>query len=366
MNGSWGNNIRYTIWGESHGSAIGIIIDGLPPGIVLDTSNIQFEVDRRKPGTSSLTTSRKEADSFKILSGLFNNATTGSPLCISIENKDVKSEHYAAMKTLMRPGHADYTGYVKYNGFNDYRGGGHFSGRITAPIAIAGAIAKQILMQHRITIGSHIVQLGDIKDTSFNMTEIPTELLYKLRKMSFPTIKEDISEIMKQLVSQIKENGNSMGGIVETAVINIPAGMGSPFFDSFESLLSHIIFSIPGIKGIEFGAGFSFASMKGSEANDELFYNNGKVCSYTNNNGGILGGISSGMPVVFKTAIKPTPSISMLQRTIDINSCTNSQLQITGRHDPCIVPRVIPVIEAATAIAVLDMYFEGRKYGLWN
>jgi chorismate synthase len=366
MNGTWGNNIRYTIWGESHGTAIGILIDGLPSGIALDFDSIQFEINRRKPGTNGLTTSRKEKDGFKILSGLFNDFTTGSPLCILIENTDTKSEHYTIMKNLMRPSHADYTGYIKYNGFNDYRGGGHFSGRLTAPLVIAGAIAKQILKQNNIVIGSHIKQIGDIVDTSFNMTDIPYELLEKLRKMCFPTINSDKTEKMIQLVNEIKQEGDSIGGLIETAIINLPPGMGSPFFDSFESTLSHIIFSIPSVKGIEFGAGFSLASMKGSKANDELFYDQNKVSTYTNNNGGILGGISNGMPVVFRTVIKPTPSISLQQRTIDIKSQTDSQIQITGRHDPCIVPRAIPAIEAAAAIAVLDMFFEGRKYNLWK
>ena len=358
MSGVWGKNIKLSIFGESHGRAIGITIDGLEPGILLDIDAIKAEMDRRAPGRSPLASARKESDTFEILSGYFNDRTTGTPLCAMIRNTDEHSKDYSNLKTLMRPGHADYTGNIRYNGFNDYRGGGSFSGRITAPLVFAGAIAKQILASKGIVIGSHIISIEKIHESSFEDIHLTNEVLKKLSKDAFPVIKKEIGDKMQELILQVKKDLDSVGGIVETAILNLPAGIGSPFFDSVESHLSQLIFSIPATKGIEFGKGFDITELKGSEANDEFYIENDIIKTSSNNNGGILGGITSGMPLVFRTAIKPTASISRSQHTIDIKNRENSELIIKGRHDPCIVPRAIPVIEACAAIAILDLILD--------
>lgn len=361
MSGIWGKNIRLSIFGESHGKAIGINIDGLPPGFEIDIEGIKQEMARRAPGKSILSTPRKEEDEFEIISGFFDNRTTGTPLCAIIKNTDKISAHYSEIQAKMRPGHADYTGYVKYKGFNDYRGGGHFSGRITAPLVLAGAIAKQILEERGVVIGSHIQSIGSIKDDAFDPVNIDAQTLKAIKDKEFPVINDKIGEKMKEAVLSATEQADSLGGIIECAAVNVPEGLGDPFFDSVESRLSHLLFSIPSVKGVEFGAGFDIAYMKGSEANDELYIKDGVVKTYTNNNGGIIGGITYGMPLIFRAAIKPTPSIGIEQRTVDIKENKNTSIQITGRHDPCIVPRGLPVIEAAAALALLDyMLFESR------
>lgn len=355
MSGIWGNSIKYSIFGESHGKAIGITIDGLPAGTTLDLGFIESEMLRRAPGRNEFSTKRKESDSFEILSGFFNNHTTGTPLCTLIYNNEIHSQDYDKLKETMRPGHADFTGYIKYSGFNDYRGGGHFSGRLTAPIVFAGAVAKQILLQKNIVIGSHIYRIGDVCDSPFDKVNINYDIINELKNMDFPVIQHEKGIEMKKSITEAQKELDSLGGIVEAAVLNLPAGIGSPFFDSVESAISHIVFSIPAVKGIEFGTGFDIAGMKGSEANDEFYIQDGTVKTYTNNNGGILGGITNGMPLIFKAAFKPTPSIAKNQRTIDILNKTNTNIEIAGRHDPCIVPRAVPVIEAAAAMAVLDL-----------
>lgn len=365
MSGVWGKNIRLTIFGESHGKGIGTVIDGLPGGIKLDLDYISFEMERRAPGRSQLTSSRKEKDSFEILSGFFNNRTTGAPLSTVIWNKGHKSKDYDSIKYIMRPGHADYTGYVKYSGFNDYRGGGHFSGRLTAPLVFAGAICKQILEQKKkITIGSHICSIGNVMEERFDSANISGELLKDLLKPELPVIDIKKRDDMKKCILDAKESGDSVGGIIETAIINLPPGIGEPFFDSVESKISHILFSIPAIKGVEFGAGFEISKMKGSQGNDEFYFQDKTVMTRTNNSGGILGGITNGMPVIFRVAIKPTPSIGIPQSTVNIVKKDDSVLKIQGRHDPCIVPRVVPVIEAVAALAILDLIIdgEGRKW----
>lgn len=361
MSSIWGNNIKLSIFGESHGVAIGVNIDGLPAGIELDMEDIKFEMRRRSPGKKKTSTSRVEKDEFKILSGYYNNKTTGAPLCATIENTNAKSEDYEKTKNLARPGHADFTGNIKYRGFNDYRGGGHFSGRLTAPLVFAGAIAKQILKSKSIIVGSHIKSIGYIEDDSFNPIEISPELLSQLRNKKLPTINEKIALNMEENILKAKEEEDSIGGIVEVVVINSKIGMGNPIFNSIESRIAQIIFSIPGVKGIEFGAGFDITHMKGSVANDEMYMEDGKVKSYSNNNGGILGGISNGMPIIFRVALKPTPSIGKTQRTIDMESYENTEINIVGRHDPCIVARAISVIEAATALVILDLLMEMKR-----
>jgi chorismate synthase len=355
MSGTWGNKIKLAIFGESHGKAIGITIDGIEPGVELDMDYINGEMNRRAPGKSELSTSRNEKDSFDILSGYFNGRTTGTPLCAVIYNMDQHSSHYDKTKNLIRPSHGDYTGYIKYNGFNDYRGGGHFSGRITAPLVFAGAICKQILESKGIIIGSHIKSIGEIEDNSFDMVSINNEELKKLTNSDFPLLNKSIEPSMREAILKAKAEKDSMGGVVEAAVINLPPGIGSPFFDSVESRVAHLLFSIPGIKGVEFGEGFGITKLKGSNANDEYYIEEDKIRTYSNNNGGILGGITNGMPLVFRAAVKPTASIGKVQNTVDIEKRENAELEIRGRHDPCIVPRVLPIIEAVAAIAILDL-----------
>ena len=358
MSGMWGNNLKISIFGESHGNAIGITIDGLPSGLEIDLEKIDKEMARRAPGKSSLSTARKEPDRPEILSGYFEGKTTGTPLCAIIRNSDTRSKDYGKLKDLMRPGHADYTGAIKYDGFNDYRGGGHFSGRITAPLVFAGAICKQILEKEGIVIGAHVKKIKNVSDESFDYTSISKEMLYKLNEKELPLINEAKEEEMRKVILEAKENGDSVGGVVECSIVGIEAGIGEPFFDSVESTLSHLLFSVPAVKGVEFGLGFDITELYGSEANDEFYYDGELVKTRTNNNGGILGGITSGMPIIFKTAIKPTASIIKEQKTINIKEKKNDTLVIEGRHDPCIVQRAIPVIEAVAAIGILDLIKE--------
>ena len=359
MSGIWGNNIKVSIFGESHGNAIGITIDGLPSGIELDLEKIDEEMARRAPGKSKLSTARKEKDAPEILSGFFNGRTTGTPLCGIIRNGDTRSKDYGKLKDLMRPGHADYTGNIRYGGFNDYRGGGHFSGRITAPLVFAGAICKQILEKEGIFIGAHVKSIKNINDEVFDYTNISKDLLDELKKAELPLLDKSKEEEMRNIIVEARGNGDSVGGVIECAITGIKAGYGDPFFDSVESRLSHLLFSVPAVKGVEFGLGFDISQLFGSEANDSFYYEDEEVKTSTNNNGGILGGITNGMPIIFKTAIKPTPSISKKQKTINISSKENEELVIEGRHDPCIVQRAVPVIEAVAAIGILDL-IKGR------
>lgn len=359
MSGTWGNKIQLSIFGESHGKAIGIVIDGLEPGIELDLDFINREMERRAPGRNKYSTQRNEKDSFEIVSGFFNGKTTGTPMCALIWNGNQHSKDYSKLKDVARPGHADYTGFVKYKGFNDYRGGGHFSGRITAPLVFAGAVAKQILKKKNIIIGSHILSIKNTKEEYFDKVNIDGETLTKLTEKKFPVLDDKIGEEMKKVILEAKDNLDSVGGIIECCILNLPAGKGDPFFDSCESTLSHMLFSIPAVKGVEFGEGFNITKMNGSQANDDFYIEDGNVKTYSNNNGGILGGITSGMPLVFRTAFKPTPSIYKPQKTINMKTKENTEISIEGRHDPCIVLRAVPVVEAAAALAVLDIILRG-------
>ncbi len=355
MSGIWGNNLKVSIFGESHGVGIGITIDGLPSGVEINLEEVMKEMARRAPGKSNLSTARKEADAPEILSGFFEGKTTGTPLCAVIRNSDMRSKDYGKLKDLMRPGHADYPGYVRYNGFNDYRGGGSFSGRITAPLVFAGAICKQVLADKGISIGAHIKSIDDIEDKSFYEVELNKELLEDLKNKELPLLISEKEEEMREIILKAKKEQDSVGGTIECTVLGINAGIGNPFFDSVESTLAHLMFSVPAVKGIEFGKGFEMSKLRGSNCNDEYYYDGDKVKTYTNNNGGITGGITNGMPILFKVAMKPTPSISKAQRTIDIAEKKESELIIEGRHDPCIVQRAVPVIEAVTAIGILDL-----------
>ncbi len=361
MTATFGEKIKLTIFGESHGPAIGCVIDGLPPGAELYLEAVKAEMQRRAPGKSKLATARQEKDAFIIQSGFFEGKTTGTPMCVLIPNSDQHSGDYSKLKNVMRPGHADYSGKVKYKGFNDYRGGGHFSGRLTAPLVFVGAVAKQLLAQYGIYVGAHIASVWNVQDKMFNPLGESAAFLQELAQKSFPVIDDAAGNDMQQLILAAKQSCDSVGGIIECMAVNMPAGVGEPFFDSLESRLAHALFSVPAVKGIEFGKGFALAQMPGSEANDQMYYDNGAVKTYTNNNGGITGGISNGMPVCFKVAVKPTPSIAKVQKTIDISSGENTELVITGRHDPCIVQRAVPVIEGVAAWVILDMLLAGER-----
>ncbi|MEL3957484.1 chorismate synthase [Caldifermentibacillus hisashii] len=357
MSGIMGNKLKLSIFGESHGPAIGITIDGLPPGVAIDMDKVLAEMDRRKPGKSLLSTTRKENDTPEIISGFFNGYTTGAPLTAIIRNSDQRSKVYEDIKNLMRPGHADYPAFVKYGGFHDYRGGGHFSGRITAPLVFAGAIAKQILAEKGILVGAHVKSIRHIHDKSFQDVEVNQALFDELKKQELPLIDGEKRTEIEEVILQARKDMDSVGGTIECTVVGIPAGIGDPFFNSVESVLAHLIFSVPAVKGIEFGKGFEMTKLRGSETNDAYYYEGDEVKTYTNNNGGITGGITNGMPVLFTVAIKPTSSIAKKQQTINIAEHKNTDLVVKGRHDPCIVPRAIPVIEAVTALGILDLMF---------
>lgn len=355
MSGMWGSKIKLSIFGESHGNAIGITIDGLPAGLSIDMDKIMMEMARRAPGKSSLSTPRKESDIPEILSGYFEGKTTGTPLCAIIRNSNTKSKDYSKLKDVMRPGHADYTGAVRYKGFNDYRGGGHFSGRITAPLVFAGAICKQILEVKGIIVSAHINSIGKIKDCSFLESDISDELLNSFKEKELPLINTKLEDEMRQEILSARSSGDSIGGTIECAILGVSPGIGDPFFDSVESTLAHLMFSVPAVKGIEFGKGFDISKMRGSEANDEYYLENGNIKTKTNNNGGILGGITNGMPIIFNVAIKPTASIFKEQNTVNIVTMEETTLCIEGRHDPCIVQRALPVIEAVAAIGITEL-----------
>ena len=349
MGATYKNNIELTIFGESHGKAIGITIGNLPSGIQIDLDEVSRDMKRRAPGQNKMSTARKETDQVEILSGLQDGITTGAPLTGVIYNSDQHSKDYSLLKTNMRPGHSDYPAYIKYKGFNDVRGGGHFSGRITAPIVFAGNIAKQILKQKGIIVGAHILSIGKIKDEKFPVN-VDDEMLLKLSEKQYPTIKEGVFEKMEETILKAKENLDSVGGKVECVALHVPAGVGEPFFDSLESHLSSLMFSIPAVKSVSFGDGESIDEMLGSEANDCYYYDEeGNVRTSTNHNGGITGGITNGMPVSCTVTFKPTPSIAKKQKTINIETKENVELKIKGRHDPCIVQRAVVVVEAMMA-----------------
>ncbi|NBK99334.1 MAG: chorismate synthase [Erysipelotrichia bacterium] len=361
-----GNVVQLTIFGESHGSAIGMVLDGLAPGIKLDLAYINHQLELRKP-KGRISTARKESDAPNIVSGVFEGYTTGTPLCIMFENNNTQSKDYSKTKNLMRPSHADYSGYMKYKGYNDYRGGGHFSGRLTTPIVCAGAIAKQILESKGIFIGSHILKINTIHDEGFNYLDEDAlkQQIVHVNEQQFPVMNEDCAKRMIEHIENAAENGDSVGGVIETGIVHMECGIGEPMFHSLESSIAHYLFSVPAIKGVEFGLGFEFANHYGSNVNDEFYYDD-KHCvkTKTNNNGGINGGISNGMPIIIKCVVKPTPSIYKQQNTIDIENKCNTKLQINGRHDPAIIHRARVVIDSVVALAILDLMSERHGY-MW-
>jgi chorismate synthase len=354
LDNSLGTIFRITSFGESHGKLIGIIIDGVPAGLEFDLEFVQSEINKRKPGQSYLTTPRLEEDRVEVLAGIFDNKTTGAPVCLIIENKDIDSSAYEKYYNFLRPSHIDYPALKKYKGFSDPRGSGRFSGRITAGFVMAGAIAKQILRRYKIIIFAYTKSIGNIIDKrDYSLTDL--KKLYELREKSIVgAIDQEKSKIMESLIDRVKNQRDSIGGTIKCIVINFPAGKGGPIFNSIESNISKAIFAIPAIKAIEFGAGFKAATMKGSEHNDPWIIKDGKVHTTKNDAGGIIGGISTGMPIEFTVAVKPTASIGISQKTINIKTKEDVEIELSGRHDPCIVPRVIPVVEAMVANVLVD------------
>lgn len=346
--------MNYTIFGESHGTAIGATLTGVPAGLEIDMDALRFEMSRRATGKNKLSTARKEADEIEWLSGLFEGKTTGTPLTLIIRNTDQHSKDYSQLKTTPRPSHGDYAGGLRYGGCNDYRGGGHFSGRLTAPLVAAGAIAKQILAQRGIFVGAHIDSVAGIHDAPLDGVTDQRHLLKQAAQKEFPVLDDDAGAQMQKAILQAREEGDSVGGTIECAVYGLPAGVGAPDLnENLEGELARHLFAVPAVKGIEFGAGFALAEMRGSQANDPFCMENGQVRTRTNHSGGINGGITNGMPVTFKVVMRPTPSIGREQETVDLRTGENTTLIIHGRHDPCIVHRAVPVIEAAAALALL-------------
>lgn len=367
MGSVFGKNIKISVFGESHGSAIGVVIDGFPAGIYVDTNFIKREMERRAPASNKLGTARAERDIPQIISGVFEGRTTGTPITAIIANENTLSKDYERISGFIRPSHADYTGSVRYNGYNDYRGGGHFSGRLTAPLVFVGALCKLALENSEIRIVSHVAQIGEITDRPLDLYEVSYNELEELSHSDLPVLDADAGIRMREIIEYARMRKDSIGGIVETAVLGVPAGLGSPMFEGVENELAAAIFGIPAVKGLEFGAGFGFASMFGSEANDEPFITaDGDIETRTNNNGGILGGITNGMPISFRVAFKPTPSISLPQSTVDMKTMTEQDMVIEGRHDPCIVPRALPVVEAVTALVLLDLVIGKEGYPTKN
>lgn len=356
MKNSFGTNLQITVFGESHGPCIGIVLDGLPAGFSIDEKQIEHDMELRKP-KGKTGTQRHEEDTIHIVSGFFNGYTTGSPLTILIENKAQRSKDYAPLKYRLRPSHADWSAFEKYHGYQDYRGGGHFSGRLTAPIVAAGSICKQILNQKGVKIATHLEAHYTFEDDAFSTkAEELDQQIDLLNEKQFPTLNEKKGEEMKTAIEQAALEKDSVGGILESAITHFPAGIGEPFFDSLESLLAHALFSIPAVKGVSFGLGFDFAAKKGSEANDALYAHDGRIETTSNNNAGINGGISNGMPILIHTVIKPTASIFKAQKSVEYDTKENIELTIEGRHDPCIAHRARIVVDSMIAFTLLDAW----------
>lgn len=347
-----GEHLLLSIFGQSHGPAIGMTLDKIPAGLPIDFHQLQCFLDRRAPGKRAYTTARCEADAPEFISGVLNDKTCGTPITAIIKNTNQHSGDYRDLLDIPRPGHADFTAHIKYNGFEDLSGGGHFSGRLTAPLCIAGGLCKQWLEAKGIQVGARILSIADITDSPIQLDWLEPD--FKAINADFPVLNPDAGKKMQQIIAEAKERGDSVGGVIECMVTGIPAGIGGPMFYGLESRIAQIVYGVPAVKGLDFGSGFSGSSLFGSQNNDPFAYSNGKIVTTTNYCGGILGGISTGMPLVFRVAIKPTPSISRPQESISYSQGSSVPLEIKGRHDPCIVPRAVPVIEAAAAIAIFD------------
>lgn len=358
MSSYLGKNLHVSMFGQSHAEAIGVTVDGLPAGERVDREELERFLQRRAPGRDATATPRKEADQPRILCGLVDDTTCGAPLAAIIENTNTRSKDYDKLKDVPRPGHADYTAQVRYGGYQDVRGGGHFSGRLTAPLCVAGGIALQILARRGIHIAAHIQSVGGAEDRAFDPMGEQVEMLDTLRTAPFPVLDPKAGEKMRAAILNAREQRDSVGGVVECIVTGLPAGLGDPMFGGLEGRLAAALFGIPAVKGVEFGAGFGVARMRGSENNDPFRMENGRVTTRTNHAGGILGGISTGMPLLFRLAFKPTPSISMEQDSVSLSRGEGEKLVVEGRHDPCIVPRAVPVVEAAAALVLLDVLLD--------
>ena len=355
MSSTLGDKIKLSVFGESHGNGIGVVIDGLPAGETIDLDAVLVQMARRAPGRDKTATPRRESDLPRVLSGMLGNTLTGAPLCAVIENTNTRSQDYGNLLDLPRPGHSDYTAHVKYRGANDVRGGGHFSGRITAPLVFAGAVCRQLLEKQGIRIAAHIQSIGGVSDALFDPVCMDAALMERLSRSSFALIDGSREEAMRAEAESARLACDSVGGVIECAVTGLPVGIGEPMFDGVESAIAKAVFGVPAVKGLEFGEGFGLSRLRGSQANDPFRMSGGRVVTETNRCGGILGGITNGMPLVFRAAIKPTPSISQPQRTVNLQTGENAELTVHGRHDPCIVPRAVPVIEAVTAVAILNL-----------
>ncbi len=351
MSSTYGENLKLSIFGQSHGPAIGMTLDGIPAGLPVDTEKLQHFLNRRAPGQNDWSTPRREEDRPEFLGGILDGYTCGAPIAAVIHNKNTRSGDYDNLKDCPRPGHADYTAQIKYGGFQDAAGGGHFSGRLTAPLCIAGGLCKQWLEEMGIHIGAHILAIGECGDVYFDPMDPEIESV----SPEFPVLDPEAGSAMRELIAQAREAGDSVGGIIECAVTGLPAGVGEPMFGGVESRIAQIVYGIPAVKGVEFGIGFDCACVPGSQSNDSYGIVDGKIVTHTNNAGGILGGITTGMPVIFTTAFKATPSIACPQQSVSLRDMTNRELVVKGRHDPCIVPRAVPVVEAAVAIAIYDL-----------
>ena len=359
MSSEFGKILKVSVFGQSHGTAIGVNIDGLPAGEAIDLEELQRFLDRRRPGKNKLSTARNEGDAPEILSGLLEGKTCGAPLCAVIRNSDQHSKDYAELADKPRPGHADYTAWVKWKGHADMRGGGHFSGRLTAPLCVAGGIAKQILARRGVYVGAHLGSVGTVCDEHFPL--FPTrELFEEIAAKPFPALDDASGARMQDVILAAKNVLDSVGGVIECAAIGLPAGLGDPMFDGVENRLAAALFGIPAVKGVEFGEGFTAPCLHGSQNNDAFAVEDGRIVTTTNHAGGILGGITTGMPVLLRAAFKPTPSIGQIQKTVSLSAKENADLQIHGRHDPCIAHRAVPVVEAVTATVLLDLLLEGN------
>ena len=351
MSSTYGEHLKLSIFGQSHGPAIGMVLDGIPAGLPVDRAALSAFLSRRAPGQNEYSTPRKEADAPEFLAGLLDDTTCGAPIAAQIRNTNTRSGDYANLKDCPRPGHADYTAQIKYGGHQDAAGGGHFSGRLTAPLCIAGGLCKQWLEAKGIRIAAHIGAIAGVRDEPFDPIAPQLDSVSPV----FPTLSQERGEAMKEKIAQAKARGDSVGGIVECAVVGLPAGLGDPMFGGMEGKLSRMLYGIPAVKGVEFGAGFAVAEMTGSENNDPFRVEQGRIVTKTNHCGGILGGITDGMPLLFRAAFKPTPSISLPQESVSLSAMENKDLEVKGRHDPCIVPRAVPVVEAAAAIVLMDI-----------
>lgn len=361
MSSVWGNNIRLSVFGESHSTAIGCVLDGFPAGFQVDMDKLLSFMARRSSKGKGTETPRVEKDFPNIVSGVLSGVSCGTPICCVIENKNTKSKDYDGLRITPRPSHADFTGNIKYSGFNDQRGGGHFSGRLTAPIVFAGGLCKQFLEEKGIRIYARIKSIKDVCDKDIDAVNVDEASLKKATERDIACLSDEKAEEMREAMENAGKSGDSVGGVIECVILGLGAGVGEPMFDSIESVLSALLFSIPGVKGVEFGRGFEIASLFGSEANDSFIFDNGEVKTKTNNSGGINGGISNGMPICFRIAMRPTPSISKEQDTVNLKTKTNDKLKIVGRHDPCIVKRAVVCVEAVSALAITDLILGKNK-----